>query len=136
MDGNFQNGFVNSLLVQDCWRSYFQIKYKTHQICILHLLWKFVFFEDRYESQWAINFKELLYEAIELKRNLTPIQYLNPILQRDKIIERLSVLLLTSVPKNRKDLCTFHKRIDKYKEYVFTFLFHDQVPQTTLLLKE
>ena len=128
IDGNFPNGFINSILVHDCWRSYFQIKCKTHQICIPHLLRELVFFEERYESQWAINFKELLYEAIELKRNLTPIQYLNPILQRDKIIERLSVLLLTSVPKNRKDLCAFHKRIDKYKEYVFTFLFHDQVP--------
>jgi transposase len=40
----------------------------------------------------------------------------------------LSVLLLTSVPKNRKDLCAFHKRIYKYREYVFTFLFLDQVP--------
>jgi hypothetical protein len=70
----------------------------------------------------------LLYEAIELKGNLTSIQYLNPILQRDKIIEQLSVLLLTSVPKNRKDLCAFHKRIHKYKEYVFTFLFHEEVP--------
>ena len=70
----------------------------------------------------------MLYEAIELKRNLTPIQYLNPIPQRDKIIERLSVLLLTAVPKNRKDLCAFHKRIHKHKEYLFTFLFHNEVP--------
>lgn len=53
-----------------------------------HLLRELVFLEERYELQWAINFRYLLYEAIELKRNLTPIQYLNPILQRDKIIER------------------------------------------------
>jgi hypothetical protein len=86
------------------------------------------FFEERHEYQWVIDFKESLYEAIELKRNLTPIQYLNPILQRDKIIERLSIFLLTSVPKNRKDLCVLHKRIHKYKEYFFTFLLHDEVP--------
>jgi transposase len=128
IDKNFPNGFTNSILVHDCWRSYFQIKCKTHQICIPHLLRELVFFEERYESQWAINFKELLYEAIELKRNLTPIQYLNPILQRDRIMERLSILLLTPVSKNRKDLCAFHKRIHKYKQYVFTFLFHNQVP--------
>jgi transposase len=128
IDGNFPNGFIDSILVHDCWRSYFQIKCKTHQICIPHLLRELVFFEERYGSQWAINFKELLYEAIELKRNLTPVQYLNPILQRDEIIERMSVLLLTSVPKSRKDLCAFHKRIHKYREYVFTFLFHNEVP--------
>ena len=87
-----------------------------------------LFFEERYQSQWAINLKELLLEALELKRNLTPNQYRNPILQRDKIVERLSDLLLISVPKNRKDFCAFHKRIHKYKEYVFTFLFHQEVP--------
>jgi transposase len=128
IDENFPNGFPKSILVHDCWRSYFQINCKTHQICIAHLLRELLFFEERYQSKWAINLKELLLEALELKRNLTPNQYLNPILQRDKILERLSVLLLISVPKKRKDLCAFHKRIHKYKEYVFTFLFHQEVP--------
>jgi transposase len=125
---NFPGGFINAILVHDCWRSYFQIHCKTHQICIPHLLRELLFFEERYQSQWAINLKELLLEALELKRNLTTMQYLNPILQRDKILERLSDLLLISVPKNRKDLCAFHKRIHKYKEYVFTFLFHQEIP--------
>ena len=124
---NFPSGFINAILVHDCWRSYFQINCKTHQICIAHLLRELLFFEERYQSQWAINFKKLLLEALELKRNLTTNQYLNPILQRDKIVERLSDFLLISVP-NRKDLCAFHKRIHKYKEYVFTFLFHQEVP--------
>lgn len=70
---------------------------------------------------------EVLYHAIELKRNLIPTQYLNLILKRDKIIERLSILLIAPASKNRKDLCAFHKRIQKYKEYVFTFLFYEQV---------
>ena len=108
---NFPNGFLRAILVHDCWRSYFQINCKTHQVCIPHLLRELLFFEERYQSQWAINLKELLFEALELKRNLTPNQYHNPILQRDKIVERLSDLLLISVPKNRKDLCAFHKRI-------------------------
>ncbi|OYU85553.1 MAG: hypothetical protein CFE24_01225 [Flavobacterium sp. BFFFF2] len=128
IDDNFPNGFLNAILVHDCWRSYFQVNCKTHQICIPHLLRVLIFFEERYQSQWAVNFKQLLLEAIELKRNLTSIQYQNPLLQRDKIMERLSVLLLTSVPKNRKDLSAFHKRIHKCKEYVFTFLFHEEVP--------
>lgn len=37
-------------------------------------------------------------------------------------------LLLISVLKYSKALCAFHKRIYKYKEYVFTFLFHNEVP--------
>ncbi|MEC5165305.1 hypothetical protein RCH18_001032 [Flavobacterium sp. PL11] len=76
----------------------------------------------------AINFKDLLYKGIKLKRNLSSSQYLNPIAERDKILEELSALLLTCVSKNRKDLCAFHKRMQKYKEYIFTFLFYDQVP--------
>lgn len=43
IDENFPNGFINSILVHDCWRSYFQIKCKTHQICIPHLLRELVF---------------------------------------------------------------------------------------------
>lgn len=125
---NFPKGFQNAILVHDCWRSYFQINCKTHQICIPHLLRELVFFEERYQSQWAINLKELLYDAIKLKRNLTQSQYLNPILQRDIIIERLSVLLQTTVCEKRKDLYAFYKRMHKYKEYIFTFLFHEEIP--------
>lgn len=128
IDGNFPNGFLNAILVHDCWRSYFQIKCKTHQICIPHLLRELAFFEERYQSQWAINFKELLYKAIELKQNLSSIEYLNPIPQRDKIIDELSDLLQTIVPEKSKDLYAFHKRINKYRQYVFTFLFHQEVP--------
>ncbi|MET4084279.1 transposase [Pedobacter sp. UYP30] len=128
IEENFPKGFMNAILVHDCWRSYFQVKCKTHQICIPHLLRELVFFEERYGSKWAIDFKELLCQAMELKRDLSPPQYLQPIPKRDEIMERLSVLLLNSVPENRKDLCAFHKRMQKYKEYVFTFLFYDQVP--------
>lgn len=128
IDQNFPKGFQNAILVHDCWRSYFQINCKTHQICVPHLLRELVFFEERYQSQWAIDLKELLYDAINFKRNLTQIQHLNPILQRDIIIERWSVLLKTTVCEKRKDLYTFYKRMHKYKEYVFTFLFHEEIP--------
>ena len=77
-----------------------------------HLLRELVFFEERCGSQWTIYFKELLYEVIKLKRNLTSIQYLNPIFQRNLIMEQLSVLLLTSGSENRKDLYALCKRIN------------------------
>lgn len=127
IDANFPNGFPNSILVHDCWRSYFQIKSKTHQICIPHLLRELVFFEERYKSQWAIDFKQLLYEALELKKNLNPNDYLKTISGRTVILEKMTALLEIPVPQNWKDLCAFHKRMLKYKDYVFTFLFYEQV---------
>jgi transposase len=37
-------------------------------------------------------------------------------------------LLKQAVPKNQKELFAFHKRITKYKDYIFTFLDYHDVP--------
>jgi transposase len=87
-----------------------------------------VFFEQKYQSKWATNFKKMLSEALELKKNLTPNQYLTPIKQRTQILETLNELLQEIVPKNQKELNAFHKRITKYQDFVFAFLHYYEVP--------
>ena len=54
IDKKLPNGFINSKLVHDCWRSCFQTKRKTHQMHISHLLRELVFFEERYETRSRI----------------------------------------------------------------------------------
>lgn len=58
----------------------------------------------------------MLYKALEIKKELTPEDYQNPIKSKDKILEELAVLLQESVPKNQKELYAFHKRMTKYKD--------------------
>lgn len=128
IDTNFPQGFHDAVLVHDCWASHFQTQCKTHQLCIAHLLRELIFLEQRFESNWATNFKRTLYEALELKKNLDQEHYDNPILERDKIRIALDALLENPLPENQKKLRAFHKRMIKHKEYILTFLHHFHVP--------
>lgn len=128
IDTNFSQGFHDAVLVHDCWASHFKTQCKTHQLCIAHLLRELIFLEQRFESNWATNFKRTLYEALELKKNLDQEHYNNPILERDKIRIALDALLENSLPENQKKLRAFHKRMIKHKEYILTFLHHFHVP--------
>jgi transposase len=125
---NFENGFPTSILVHDCWASQLKTPCKTHQICTAHLLRELVFFEQRYQSKWATDFKNLLYQGLKLKKLLLPEQYHKPISQRNHILKKLEILLGQTVPKHQKDLSAFHKRMTKYNDYIFQFLFHNLVP--------
>lgn len=125
---NFSKGFENAILVHDCWRSHFETKAITHQLCIAHLLRELKFFEERYQSTWATSFKQLLHDALQLKKNLSQIHYYYPIPQRTEIEDRLMVLLQASIPDDMKEVFTFHKRMTKYKDYIFAFLHHFEVP--------
>tara|TARA_R110002072_G_C7892808_1_gene528951 strand:- start:5 stop:1369 length:1365 start_codon:yes stop_codon:yes gene_type:complete len=128
IDTNFPQGFKDAVLVHDCWASHFQTQCRTHQLCIAHLLRDLVFLEQRFESNWATDFKRLLYDALELKKNLNREQYKNPIPKRDKIETDLEALLENPLPEDQKKLRAFHKRMIKYKAYILTFLHHFNVP--------
>ena len=85
IEDHFLRGFPDAVLLYDCWASHFKTICKTHQICIAHLLRELVFFEEKYESNWATNFKRMLYKALEIKKELTLEQFQNPIKVRDDI---------------------------------------------------
>ncbi len=125
---NFKNGFESAVLVHDCWKSHFETNVQTHQLCIAHLLRELNFLEEHYTSQWAKMFKQLLYDALNLKKQLTPTQYYYPIHQRTELNQRLLALLQTPVDESMKDLNSFHKRMNRYKDYIFTFLYYPEVP--------
>jgi transposase len=125
---NFPDGFKGSVLVHDCWASHFQTTCKTHQLCIAHLLRELIFFEQTYESNWATNFKRMLYEALDLKRKIKKEQFDFPLEERNRIQISLENLLEDPLPENQKKLRAFHKRMIKHKEYILTFLYHFNVP--------
>jgi transposase len=128
IDENFTNGFENAVLVHDCWKSHFDTKVQSHQLCIAHLLRELNFFIERYQIKWAILFKEMLLDALELKKQLAHEHYYYPINQRTLLDLRLLVLLHTPVEEKMKEVYSFHKRMNKYKDYIFTFLYYPEVP--------
>lgn len=125
---HFKNGFPNAVLVHDCWKSHFEPLVLTHQICIAHLLRELTYLNETYDCTWSKQFKELLRDAIHLKQKLKPPDYLAPIPERTELIMRL--LELTEKPTNTDydELASFQRRMIKYKNYLFPFLFSFDVP--------
>lgn len=125
---NFATGFEHTVLVHDCWKSHFEPKAKTHQICTAHLLRELNYLEERYGSDWGTSFKAMLHGALALKRSLAAKDYLYPVPQRAELEQRLETLLQEPIPRHMKEVCTFQKRMVRYKNYLFTFLHYPEVP--------
>jgi len=128
VNANFPDGFSQAIFVHDCWKCHFKTDAARHQICTSHLLRELKYFEERYNSSWATEFKLLLYDSLKLKEYLTPTDYLQPIPRRTDLENVLDKLLIEVVPENMKEVITFQKRMIKYRNYIFTFLYFLDVP--------
>ncbi|MCP4055598.1 MAG: IS66 family transposase [Mesoflavibacter sp.] len=125
---NFKDGFEKSVLVHDCWKSHFNTKALTHQICIAHLLRELNYLSERYHHKWSKLCKMLLLSAIKLKKQMSKADYYvhNP--RRENFENRLNILLNYTLNENDKELITFRNRLIKYQDYIFSFLYRHEVP--------
>jgi len=121
----FGNVFQEATLVTDCWASYFKTNAKDHQICTAHLQRELVGLTEKYPVQnWTLKLNALLLEATQLAKKEAPIT--------EQAIENILIKfekLLQHKPNPKwKDLTAFHKRMVKYKNYLFNFLFDPMIP--------
>lgn len=121
----FGNAFQDATLVTDCWASYFKTNAKDHQICTAHLQRELVGLTEKYPVQnWTLKLNALLLEATQLAKKDTPVS--------DQAIKNILIRfeeLLHHRPNPKwKDLTAFHKRMVKYKKYLFNFLFDPMIP--------
>lgn len=128
IEDTFKEGFTNSVLVHDCWKSHFNTSALSHQICTSHLLRELNYLSERYKHKWSNIFKLLLLSGINLKNKLNDVDYYYPIPQRETIQKRLRKLLDYPINDKHKELFTFQKRMKKYEDYIFTFLYYPKVP--------
>ena len=70
----------------------------------------------------------MLKKAHELKKQLTPPLYYYPNQFRADLENELEGLLQESLDPRHKEMISFQKRITKYRDHVFTFLYHPDVP--------
>jgi transposase len=125
IDKLFPNGFPFAILIHDCWKSYFGVQAKGHQICVAHLLRELKYLNKLYpKQQWAKEFTDLLLKALELKKNLLPKNYLQPITKRTEPEKQLENLLKQTINPEYEKLINFKKRIIEYQKHLFTFLFY------------
>jgi len=124
----FKDGFKNSVLVHDCWKSHFNTDALTHQICIAHLLRDLNYLSEKYNHKWSKVCKNIFKSALDLKKSMNTVDYYMQNPRRMLIEKRMDKLLKYNLPTGHKELISFQKRLIKYKDYLFPFLYHPKVP--------
>jgi len=76
-----------------------------------------VYMEQKYTSEWATRFKQLIYTALQLKKIMEPYQYQQPVSARSELEKQLQELLMYKIPDKDKKLLAFQKRILKHRQY-------------------
>lgn len=125
---HFPNGFGKAILCHDAWKTYFNYSDNLHQLCCAHLLRELNYIEERYKSGWAEKLKALLKEAIVLKKTMEE----NPTPFQEKSIsdleKRMDIILAISQIPEHKEAGSMQKRLLRYRNSIFTFLYHHKVP--------
>jgi len=117
-----------AVLVHDCWKAHFQTPVKKHQLCTAHLERETKYLEERYKVDWPTRFRTMLKNAHKLKKQFTPTLYYYPNQIRTDLENELECLLKEPLNTKHKEMVSFQKRIIKYRDHVFTFLYHPNVP--------
>jgi len=124
---NFANGFKNGILVHDCWKAHFNTHAKGHQICLVHILRELQYFIEK-RNKWAYDLSQLIYKAMALKKKMQ----LNPNEDYNQKVRQIHInkdklLHITTESKDKK-LLALIKRLNKYDQYLLTFLKVMEVP--------
>jgi transposase len=123
----FVNGLPNAILTHDRWSSHFHCTVKGHQLCIPHLLKDLKYLEELYQSEWATDLKKLFLRTMEFKKMLISRDYLHPNNQRDIYELQLTTLLNYPIDNTHKKANTLQKSLVKNRNYIFTFLYYEDV---------
>ncbi len=128
IENEFPDGFPSAILVSYSLSAQLKTPALLHQLCLAHLMRELNAFIESSENQWARLLKSLFEKAIELKKTLTHDQYDEPLEKRHLIDQALDELLKGPLQENAPKLQAFQKCLRKWREAVFTFLYHPDVP--------
>lgn len=124
----FADGFPLTVYVSDCWAAQLKVAALAHQLCTAHLLRELRNFEDALDCRWGWAMKQLLQDAILLKKQMQPQEYPGPTAPVTKLEERPSLLLQADHGASHKKVKAFVKRLKKNRNSILTFLHHPKVP--------
>ena len=117
-----------AVLVHDCWKAHFQTPVGLHQLCTVHLVRELKYLEELYKVAWPVRFRLLIHEAQELKKRFSPKDYYYQDHARSFLENEMDKLLVETIDPEQKELVAFQKRVVKYRDHLFTFLYHPAVP--------
>lgn len=125
----FENGLPNATLIHDRWPCHFQTTAKAHQICTAHLLRDLNSINELYKDKcvWAKEFKMLLQDAIQLKKELTTQDYHYPNINRDALFKKLHHWLHYEVDEQHKKSKQLQKKLLAKQDCILHFLTQSDV---------
>ena len=124
----FPKGFLNAVVVSDRWKAQLATNAAGHQLCLAHLLRDTNYIiEVKADCTVAMRLKVLLQKSICHKHDFIESSIGN---ETCKSIEKeFDVLLQEEINKlTNPHTATLQKSLLKYRNYVFRFLYHKEVP--------
>ena len=125
---HFKNGFENAKYISDRWGPQLKILVLIRQLCTSHLLRDSEYLIERYSSQWAMAFKQLLYNALGLKKSMAKEDFYMPNFARSRLLRRLNGLLEAEIDTTKRELSTFQKKMKKHRDCLLNFLYYHDLP--------
>jgi transposase len=117
-------GFSHTTIVSDCWASYFKTNAKSHQICTSHILRELQYLTERYKNQtWPGRMARLIKVALKIHRSQNIVPGITT-----RITNKLKELLDENLDKAFKKIIALQKRLAKYQDYLFLFLYNKLIP--------
>jgi transposase len=125
----FENGLPNATLIHDRWPCQFQTNAKAHQICIAHLLRDLNYINELYKDKciWAKEFKALLQEGIQLKKEFTTQDYYYQNIKRNALFEKLNLWLLYPIDELHTKSKKLQKKLLAKQDCILYFLLQSNV---------
>lgn len=123
----FGEGFLNTILVHDCWKAHFKVGAKGRQICLAHILRELQYFIEK-RNKWAYELTKLIWKALALKKIMLTNPEVNYETQIKQIEKTLHHILNKEIHSKDKKLHTLQKRLNKHNQYILTFLKVMEVP--------
>lgn len=123
----FGNSFENACLVTDCWPAYFKTNANNHQLCLAHLQRELIGLSEKHPNQtWTFKLNYLFQKAYKLYQE----HILLPIPQESclELLKEFNDILNNKPNPNDKGIYAFYKRMIKYKDYIFNFLYDSNIP--------
>jgi len=126
----FPQGLAHTIVGSDRWPAQLKMVAGGKQLCLAHLLRDLVWIEQSEKSEWAKQLQELFLTAIQLKKaQLADQDLVNESSRIEDLEEKLNQLLAVPLPEGKEaQAVKFQKAMIKNRQYLFTFLYHTQVP--------
>lgn len=132
IEDTFPQGLPNAILCSDRLAAQLSTCTKGTQICLAHLLRDLNYIIELEKTQWAVDFKALLKEAMTLKKTKTDYDKEDELvkaieLKADKLLAQSFEELNWTIDNHHKTI-TFFNGMLKLRHALFPFLYHPDVP--------